>query len=89
MHSKAKIAQLVEHQFPKLKVAGSNPVFRSYTFLIILYPHLHCEVRSNPRLKDHQQITLLTEDCFVPRNDVKIYSKTPYPATPSDARDNL
>lgn len=26
---KAKIAQLVEHQFPKLKVAGSNPVFRS------------------------------------------------------------
>ena len=27
--SKAEIAQLVEHQFPKLKAAGSNPVFRS------------------------------------------------------------
>jgi hypothetical protein len=25
----AEIAQLVEHQFPKLKAAGSNPVFRS------------------------------------------------------------
>jgi hypothetical protein len=30
---KAKIAQLVEHQFPKLKVAGSNPVFRSTLFI--------------------------------------------------------
>lgn len=26
---KAVIAQLVEHQFPKLKVAGSIPVYRS------------------------------------------------------------
>jgi hypothetical protein len=26
---KAEIAQLVEHQFPKLKVASSNLVFRS------------------------------------------------------------
>ncbi len=26
----AEIAQLVEHQFPKLKAAGSNPVFRSF-----------------------------------------------------------
>lgn len=25
----AEIAQSVEHQFPKLKAAGSNPVFRS------------------------------------------------------------
>ena len=25
----AKIAQLVEHQLPKLRVAGPNPVFRS------------------------------------------------------------
>lgn len=29
MHQKAEIAQPVEHQFPKLKAAGSNPVFRS------------------------------------------------------------
>lgn len=28
-YQKARIAQLVEHQFPKLKVAGSNPVSRS------------------------------------------------------------
>lgn len=27
---KAEIAQSVEHQFPKLKAAGSNPVFRSF-----------------------------------------------------------
>ena len=26
----AEIAQSVEHQFPKLKAAGSNPVFRSF-----------------------------------------------------------
>ena len=25
----AEVAQLVEHQLPKLRVAGSNPVFRS------------------------------------------------------------
>ena len=25
----AEIAQLVEHQLPKLRAAGSNPVFRS------------------------------------------------------------
>lgn len=28
--TQAEIAQLVEHQFPKLKAAGSNPVFRSF-----------------------------------------------------------
>ena len=27
--TKAEIAQLVEHQLPKLRAAGSNPVFRS------------------------------------------------------------
>ena len=26
----AEVAQLVEHQFPKLEVAGSRPVFRSF-----------------------------------------------------------
>ena len=26
---KAEVAQLVEHQLPKLRVAGSSPVFRS------------------------------------------------------------
>ena len=36
----AEIAQSVEHQFPKLKAAGSNPVFRSFysipfSFLIL------------------------------------------------------
>ena len=30
LNKKAEIAQLVEHQFPKLKAAGSNPVFRSF-----------------------------------------------------------
>ena len=25
----AKVAQLVEHNFPKVRVAGSSPVFRS------------------------------------------------------------
>jgi hypothetical protein len=30
----AKVAQLVERQPSKLNVAGSNPVFRSKTFLI-------------------------------------------------------
>ena len=29
----AEIAQLVEHQLPKLRVAGSNPVFRSISYL--------------------------------------------------------
>ncbi len=29
---RAEIAQLVEHQLPKLRVAGSNPVFRSRIF---------------------------------------------------------
>ncbi len=29
MNKNAAIAQLVEHQFPKLKVAGSIPVCRS------------------------------------------------------------
>ena len=28
-NQQAEIAQLVEHQLPKLRVAGSNPVFRS------------------------------------------------------------
>ena len=28
-HTIAEIAQLVEHQLPKLRAAGSNPVFRS------------------------------------------------------------
>ena len=28
-HTLAEIAQLVEHQLPKLRAAGSNPVFRS------------------------------------------------------------
>ncbi len=28
-HSKAKVAQLVEHDLAKVGVAGSNPVFRS------------------------------------------------------------
>ena len=27
--TKAEVAQLVEHQLPKLRVEGSNPVFRS------------------------------------------------------------
>ena len=27
--TQAEIAQLVEHQLPKLRAAGSNPVFRS------------------------------------------------------------
>ncbi len=29
----AEVAQLVEHQLPKLRVAGSSPVFRSIYFL--------------------------------------------------------
>ena len=29
MISNAEVAQLVEHQLPKLRVAGSSPVFRS------------------------------------------------------------
>jgi hypothetical protein len=28
--TKAVVAQLVEYQFPKLKVAGSRPVYRSF-----------------------------------------------------------
>ncbi len=28
-HLLAEVAQSVEHQLPKLRVAGSNPVFRS------------------------------------------------------------
>ena len=28
--SNANVAQLVEHQLPKLRVAGSNPVIRSW-----------------------------------------------------------
>jgi hypothetical protein len=30
MDQKAGVAQLVEHQLPKLRVAGSNPVSRSF-----------------------------------------------------------
>lgn len=41
---KAEIAQLVEHQFPKLKAAGSNPVFRSK----IPYPPKLPDVQDNP-----------------------------------------
>ena len=29
IHGRAELAQLVEHQLPKLGVAGSSPVFRS------------------------------------------------------------
>ena len=29
LHFHAAVAQLVEHQLPKLRVAGSNPVYRS------------------------------------------------------------
>lgn len=32
----AEIAQLVEHHFPKVRVAGSNPVFRSFLFLFVV-----------------------------------------------------
>ena len=28
----AEVAQLVEHQLPKLRVAGSSPVFRSFEY---------------------------------------------------------
>ena len=28
-HANAKVAQLVEHNLPKVRVAGSSPVFRS------------------------------------------------------------
>ena len=31
----AEIAQLVEHQLPKLRVAGSSPVFRSSLYLYL------------------------------------------------------
>ncbi len=31
--SNANVAQLVEHQLPKLRVAGSNPVIRSRSTL--------------------------------------------------------
>lgn len=34
----AGIAQLVEHQFPKLKVAGSNPVSRSLSVFVTTAP---------------------------------------------------
>ena len=40
----AEIAQLVEHQFPKLKAAGSNPVFRSYRFIMALPPLIEAAV---------------------------------------------
>ena len=36
----AEIAQLVEHQLPKLRVAGSNPVFRS-NFMTMMKEHLN------------------------------------------------
>ena len=32
----AEVAQLVEHQLPKLRVAGSNPVFRSYENQVVI-----------------------------------------------------
>ncbi len=51
----AKIAQLVERQLPKLKVAGSNPVFRSFARMVELVDTLvsgtseHCvRVGSSP-----------------------------------------
>ena len=31
LETAAEIAQLVEHQLPKLRVAGSSPVFRSFS----------------------------------------------------------
>ena len=31
-----EVAQLVEHQLPKLRVAGSNPVFRSYENQVVI-----------------------------------------------------
>tara|TARA_R110002012_G_scaffold292055_1_gene486898 strand:+ start:84006 stop:84221 length:216 start_codon:yes stop_codon:yes gene_type:complete len=34
--SKAKVAQLVEHDLAKVGVAGSNPVFRSKSFFDLL-----------------------------------------------------
>lgn len=33
--SSAEVAQLVEHQLPKLRVAGPNPVFRSLKSLFL------------------------------------------------------
>ena len=41
-HLQAGVAQLVEHQLPKLRVAGSSPVSRSY-FRYVL--HLYCLVK--------------------------------------------
>ena len=32
----AEVAQLVEHQLPKLRVAGSSPVFRSYENQVVI-----------------------------------------------------
>ena len=41
----AVVAQLVEHQFPKLKVAGSNPVYRSFKIFMLSHHlnYLHAE----------------------------------------------
>ncbi len=39
-NTNAVVAQLVEHQLPKLRVAGSSPVYRSMkvaTWLLLLY----------------------------------------------------
>ena len=32
----AEVAQLVEHQLPKLRVAGSSPVFRSLKYQVVV-----------------------------------------------------
>ena len=32
----AEVAQSVEHQLPKLRVAGSNPVFRSFENQVVM-----------------------------------------------------
>ena len=40
----AVVAQLVEHQLPKLRVAGSSPVYRSKHFIQFDSAFLRCGV---------------------------------------------
>ncbi len=58
----AEVAHLVEHQLPKLRVAGSSPVFRSVEeavskvrYSLFLFGHL---METGSRLGDSQSLRL-------------------------------
>ena len=62
MRPDAGVAQLVEHELPKLGVAGSNPVARSSFHKGILFEVAQLTVIRLPHVKSRSQIQMSNKE---------------------------